>query len=234
MRHRLARLLVLSVKLGSASSAGLGEDLFVVQKLDASREFPKATSIAAAPGRDYRGACMHANTTINRTISSLLPEIRRIAQRLDWKNFDDVTQDVALKLLKARPNQRQLQHTGWLSSVVRNTVRDRSRMEHREAQYLDRSVGLDLSGSVCAGLDEHKWYVPQPLDPKSMEDYLIPIVREKLQQLPKEQRQAFVLHVAGYSYVEIGDITGTSVGTVRSRIHYARKGAQKLLTPVIG
>jgi hypothetical protein len=31
------------VKLGSASSGGLGENLFCFQKLDASREFPRAT-----------------------------------------------------------------------------------------------------------------------------------------------------------------------------------------------
>jgi RNA polymerase sigma-70 factor (ECF subfamily) len=144
-----------------------------------------------------------------------------------------VTQDVALKLLKARPHQRQLQHAGWLSAVVRNTVIDRARMQQREAQYLDRSVSLDLSGSVCEGLDEHKWYTPRPLEPQSMEDYLIPTVREKLQELPAPQRHALVLLAAGYSYIEIAGITGASVGTVRSRIHYARKRAQKLLEPVI-
>jgi RNA polymerase sigma factor (sigma-70 family) len=174
---------------------------------------------------------MKVNTTIDSAICLVLPEIRRMAQRLDWRNADDVTQDVALKLMKARPNERLLQHTGWLSSVVRNTVFDRSRKESREAKFVDRTMSLDISGSVCEGLDEHKWYTPRPLEPQSMEDYLIPIVREKLRQLPAHHRHALVLVAAGYSYAAIAGITGASIGTVRSRVHYARKRAQELLVP---
>jgi RNA polymerase sigma-70 factor, ECF subfamily len=174
---------------------------------------------------------MQVNTMIDSAICLVLPEIKRIAQRLDWRNADDVTQEVALKLMKARPNERSLQHTGWLSSVVRNTVIDRARKEYREARYVDRSVSLDLSGRVCEGIDEHKWYMPRPLEPQSMEDYLIPVVREKLRQLPAHHRYALVLLAAGYSYAAIADITGASIGTVRSRVHYARKRAQELLAP---
>ena len=176
---------------------------------------------------------MQINTTISGAISSILPKIRRLAERLDWKNAEDITQEVALKLLKAAPTENQLEHAGWLNKVVRNTAIDRWRFEKREAQYLDRSLSLDLSGSVCEGPDERKLYTPYQAVAEDMETYLMPIIREKLQEIPKSQRQALVLSSAGFSYSEIADITGATLGTVRSRIHYARKRAQKLLAPVL-
>ena len=176
---------------------------------------------------------MQINTDINEAVSSALPEIKRIAQQLDWRNAEDVTQDVAVKLLKSKPSSYLLDHTPWLNTVVRNTVIDRARAQQRELKYCDRSVCLDLSGSVCEGLDEHKWYTPRPVEPPSMEDYMIPTVRQTLAKLPVPQRQALVLSCAGYSYSEISTMTGAAIGTVRSRIHYARKRLEEMLAPIV-
>jgi RNA polymerase sigma-70 factor (ECF subfamily) len=41
-----------------------------------------------------------------------------------------------------------------------------------------------------------------------------------------------VLHdIEGFSYHEIAEIVGTSVGTVRSRLHYGRTKLRELLEP---
>jgi RNA polymerase sigma-70 factor (ECF subfamily) len=51
-----------------------------------------------------------------------------------------------------------------------------------------------------------------------------------LNQLPLPQRSVLLLHfVEDFSLEEIGDITGTKIGTVKSRLHYARKSLRKLL-----
>jgi RNA polymerase sigma-70 factor (ECF subfamily) len=51
-----------------------------------------------------------------------------------------------------------------------------------------------------------------------------------LQQLPPPQRSVLLLHfVEDFPLVEIAGITGVSIGTVKSRLHYAKKSLRKLL-----
>ncbi len=51
-----------------------------------------------------------------------------------------------------------------------------------------------------------------------------------LQQLTEEQRAAIVLYdVEGFDYQEIADMTGVSLGTVKSRIHRGRLALRDLL-----
>jgi len=51
-----------------------------------------------------------------------------------------------------------------------------------------------------------------------------------LGQLPESQRAVLLLHlVEDFPLEEIAEITGTPLGTVKSRLHYARKAVRKLL-----
>jgi RNA polymerase sigma-70 factor (ECF subfamily) len=51
-----------------------------------------------------------------------------------------------------------------------------------------------------------------------------------LNQLPLPQRSVLLLHfVEDFSLEEIAGITGAPIGTVKSRLHYARKSLRKLL-----
>jgi RNA polymerase sigma-70 factor (ECF subfamily) len=51
-----------------------------------------------------------------------------------------------------------------------------------------------------------------------------------LNQLPLPQRSVLLLHfVEDFSIEEIAGITGAAVGTVKSRLHYAKKSLRKLL-----
>jgi RNA polymerase sigma-70 factor (ECF subfamily) len=53
---------------------------------------------------------------------------------------------------------------------------------------------------------------------------------ERLNQLPLLQRSVLLLHfVEDFSLEEIASITGTPIGTVKSRMHYAKKALRKLL-----
>jgi RNA polymerase sigma-70 factor (ECF subfamily) len=51
-----------------------------------------------------------------------------------------------------------------------------------------------------------------------------------LEKLPVAQRSALVLHyIDDFSLEEIARITGTNAGTVKSRLHYAKRALRKLL-----
>jgi RNA polymerase sigma-70 factor (ECF subfamily) len=56
-------------------------------------------------------------------------------------------------------------------------------------------------------------------------------IAKALGQLSSEQRQVVVLaDIEEYSYQEIADIMGCSIGTVRSRLHRARALLRRLVT----
>lgn len=51
-----------------------------------------------------------------------------------------------------------------------------------------------------------------------------------LNQLPLPQRSALLLHfVEEFSLEDIAAITGAQLGTVKSRLHYAKKALRKLI-----
>ena len=53
---------------------------------------------------------------------------------------------------------------------------------------------------------------------------------ELLNQLPLPQRSVLLLHfVEDFSLEDIAGITGTPIGTVKSRLHYAKRALRKLL-----
>ncbi len=58
------------------------------------------------------------------------------------------------------------------------------------------------------------------------------VIASSLRLLPESQREVLVLHdMEGFSYQEISDIVGASIGTVRSRLHYGRLKLRELLEP---
>ena len=103
----------------------------------------------------------------------------------------------------------------WLYIVARNSafsLRRRRRPTERlpEAGEEDELAAAEPEPSL-AGFD--------PLD-----------VHRALARLPLAQREALTLHfLEGFGVAEIGVITGTAEGTIKSRLHYARLALRKLL-----
>jgi RNA polymerase sigma-70 factor (ECF subfamily) len=55
-------------------------------------------------------------------------------------------------------------------------------------------------------------------------------VQYAIEQLPEQQRQTLLLYTtAELSYTEIAEVMNTSVGTVKSRLHYAKRNLVRLL-----
>jgi RNA polymerase sigma-70 factor (ECF subfamily) len=105
----------------------------------------------------------------------------------------------------------------WLLRVVANAALDLGRQRgRREAVPLDAiqngeavPTGLRVAGEASRGLERAD---------------LRQLLGEALGTLSEVQRQTFVLFAdAGLSYREIAEVTDTSLGTVMSRLYYARQ-----------
>ena len=60
-------------------------------------------------------------------------------------------------------------------------------------------------------------------------------INQAIDRLPPKHRKVILLReVQGLSYQEVADIVGCSLGTVMSRLHYARENLRKTLGPYIG
>lgn len=58
------------------------------------------------------------------------------------------------------------------------------------------------------------------------ESYSVQEITAAINEFPEKYRIPFSMHVAGYKYNEIADETGLPLGTVKSRIFFARQQLQ--------
>ena len=107
---------------------------------------------------------------------------------------------------------------------IRDRCKDELRRRSRRPSESLASHGID---------DDHPFDAPDPSEgaPEYLERIAVGEgIQSALMSLQFEQRQAIVLSdVHGYHYEEIARITGTNVGTVKSRIHRGRERLRGIL-----
>jgi RNA polymerase sigma-70 factor (ECF subfamily) len=106
----------------------------------------------------------------------------------------------------------------WLLRVVSNAALDLGRQRgRREALSLD---GIGHNGEP----DSPRLLTPDEAGRGLERADLRRLLNQALTTLSEPQRQTFVLYAeAGLSYREIAEVMGTSIGTVMSRLYYARQ-----------
>lgn len=136
------------------------------------------------------------------------PLIRSVARavRTSRANIEDACSVAWMQLLTRQPDRRE-ELFGWLHVVAT-----------REAVRFDRR-----SQRACAPLDCDEVQGISEVAPGDMRAAL-----EQVAALPERQRQIFGLHIGGYSYGEIGDITGDTVRTVERHMMRARRTLRPL------
>ncbi|MES2733772.1 MAG: RNA polymerase sigma factor [Bacteroidota bacterium] len=154
--------------------------------------------------------------TFRKERKRLLAFIRRRIPEPD--DAEDILQDVFYQLLERLEPIEQV--TAWLFRVARNKIIDRYRK--RKTESLE---GLMISSK---GEDEPARMLDWILDPNgNPEDFyersmVWEHLADALAELPKEQREAFVLHeLEGKSFKEMAEETGVSINTMLSRKRYA-------------
>lgn len=115
----------------------------------------------------------------------------------------------------------------WLYRIVTNLFIDevRKRKRRPETESYDAPVRTE-EGSMQRELPDHGADPFIVLDKNAMDSR----VSAALQALQPEFRMVVILcDIEGFSYEEIAGIMNTSIGTVRSRLHRARKALREAL-----
>jgi len=112
----------------------------------------------------------------------------------------------------------------WLLRVVSNAALDLGRQRGRR-------VLLSLSAPGADETADARLLTPDEAASGLERADLRTLLDEALATLSESQRQTFVLHAdAGLSYREVADATGVSIGTVMSRLFYARQKLREHLS----
>lgn len=153
----------------------------------------------------------------------------RVAYRLLGRESDalDAVQDGFIKALTRLDRFRGTSSfKTWLLRVVSNAALDVGRHRKRDARL--PQAPADDSPDRYGPAD-----LPAPDTELSRAD-LRRAIDAALARLPETQRQTFVLHVdGGLSYREVAETLKVSIGTVMSRLFYARQKLKTLLADQI-
>ena len=150
----------------------------------------------------------------------------RVAYRLLGNSEDalDALQEGFIKALTHLHGfERRSSFKTWLLRVVSNAALDLGRQRRRREK-------LSVEASNRATSESGR--TPEHSDPcrEAEESDLRTAVAEALMMLPESQRRTFILHVdGGMSYREVADTMGISIGTVMSRLFYARQKLRGIL-----
>ncbi|NPV08437.1 MAG: sigma-70 family RNA polymerase sigma factor [Anaerolineae bacterium] len=144
--------------------------------------------------------------------------VRSLAYRLcgDAALADDAAQETFLRAWRALARyEHRDSMRNWLLRIVTNVVTD----------SLRQPQPADLDPSDLPSPEESPWEATERHELRAR-------VRQAVLNLPPAARAALILReFEGFSYAEIAEVLDVPVGTVMSRLHYARQALRRTLAP---
>ncbi|MBO4995421.1 MAG: RNA polymerase sigma factor [Muribaculaceae bacterium] len=135
----------------------------------------------------------------------------------------DLLQDTTLKALDNEDKYKEnTNFKGWVFTIMRNIFINQYRRLVRSATIIDQSddmYRLNVSGD--SGL-----YSPE-------DSYAVKEMTDVIRSFSDDYRIPFSMHIAGYRYAEIAEYMHLPLGTIKSRIYYARKSLQNKLSDYV-
>jgi len=192
----------------------------------------------ATPNLELVQRCQQQNPPDRAAFSELVRRYQSCVDGLlyklapDWIDRADLAQEVWVRVYRHIARlQEPAKFRGWLGRIVTNLFYDELRKRKRV-----KSISLDAPKHIGQG-ETLEWELPSgeasPEERLSTQEFY-----EKLQRaiadLPASFRQTIVLReIEGLAYEEIAEITGVTLGTVKSRIARARLRLQTQLQPYL-
>jgi RNA polymerase sigma-70 factor (ECF subfamily) len=157
-------------------------------------------------------------------------DLFRVAWRFcrDHDTALDLVQNTFVRAFRSLDNYRGDDRSlaTWLRRILTNLAIDRTRRNRLETVPFDGAQHDRGDGRLGT---QERAPVPRPDDLAAQRESLAAL-HGALGQLSEKHREVFLLHaLEGLTYREIGERLGCSIGTIMSRLHYARKNLQALL-----
>ncbi len=161
---------------------------------------------------------MAATTNFQTRLMDLQNNMLNFAFMLTSNRDDayDLLQDTTLKALdNADKYVENTNFKGWVFTIMRNIFINNYRRIARSATVIDQTEDLyHLNLSQDSGIDSPEG------------SYTAAEITAAINEFPEKYRVPFTMHVAGYKYNEIADEMGLPLGTIKSRIFFARQELQ--------
>lgn len=161
-------------------------------------------------------------TVITTKLTSLRSNMLNFAYTLTSNRDDanDLLQDTLLKVLdNCDKFVENTNFKGWVFTIMRNIFINNYRRYVRSATMVDRTEDLyHLNLPQDSGFETPEGY------------YGVNEISSAIKEFPEKYRVPFTMHIAGYKYNEIAEKMSLPLGTVKSRIFFARQALQKRFT----
>ena len=159
------------------------------------------------------------SSTFQSNLMNLQSNLLNFAYMLTSNRDDayDLLQDTTLKALDNEEKYAEgINFKGWIFTIMRNIFINNYRRGVRAATIVDTTDNLyHLNLSQDSGIDSPE------------DSYGATEIQVAINELSADYREPFSMHVAGYKYEEIAQQLSLPLGTVKSRIYYARKRLQE-------
>jgi len=164
---------------------------------------------------------MEQNVKIENELLGLQSHMRNFAYSLtlDRDKAEDLMQDTSLKVLDNQEKfSENVNFKGWVFTIMRNIFINNYRKVVRNQTIIDKTDDLHLLNlPQNSGFDS----------PES--SYVVGEISNSINVFPEEYRIPFTMHIQGFKYDEIAERMNLPIGTVKSRIFWARKRLQEEL-----
>jgi len=138
------------------------------------------------------------------------------------RDHDDANDLLQETLLKAYIHREKFSDgtnlKAWLYTIMKNTFLTNYQRMARKKTFVDTTENL------------HYLNAPSYVTRNSAEgSFVMQDIHQAIATLDENHRKPFVMYFTGYKYHEIADMLRLPIGTVKNRIHLARKELKNLL-----
>ncbi len=142
----------------------------------------------------------------------------------DRETAEDLRQETVLKVLSNRDKFREnTNFKGWVFTVMRNLFINNYHRIVRTHSIIDTNADL-----AYVGVQDDNSGLSTPYHELSLKE-----INGAIEDLNDDLKVPFSMYIAGYKYKEIADALNLPIGTVKSRIFFARKKLQEMLSDYV-
>jgi len=156
-------------------------------------------------------------SSIDQVSKSLKPFALKLTKDVEQAN--DLLQETMLKAFTNKDKfTKGTNLKAWLYTIMKNTFITNYQRLARRNTFIDSTNNLHYINSVDNTVDNNAYA-----------NFTLQDINKAINKLDKAYSTPFIMHFKGFKYHEIADSLEIPIGTVKNRIHIARKELKQSL-----